>query len=504
MTIATDDFTGTDGDLLNGRTTTTGGLTWASTGWQINANRAYNASAGAAMLNSGITDHIVSFVIKVHDFNIMIFRSNSGGTTKLEVWPLATTITIYDESVSQIAQATGLTIANNDTISVECNGTSIVVKQNGTTRLTTTSSHGASGTYVGMRGTGDEINDDFSVSAFAIAAPTATLTRATPTQVELTSTAGAGGTSPQWSRSTSAGSGFSNLSNGSGISGATSADLVDGSSGIAAGTRYYYKVTYATSGASNVQAAGKWKIPAYVMFIGDSITTGFGGTTDPVAQFAISAKKSANGQRDVIASNQGESGTKTSDWYDAAGAGAASRLTAASSAGISAGCTHAMICLGINDAYSAETVTEYENNLAGMASTLLSGGYTAVIINYPTGITEDGTGALDKLVSLQTHINNVVNGTTILLGDTLMLYYLQDHTVELQDSTGVHPNDTGYRSVGEAWAWAWARAVGDTESIVSPDEGDVRIGIQYGASGTEFTGTLLSIPEKCSASRRTM
>jgi len=67
-TLVTDDFTAADGTALAGRTTTTGGKTWAvaGTGWQINSNKARNTNVGGAgadyfaWFDSGASDVEVS------------------------------------------------------------------------------------------------------------------------------------------------------------------------------------------------------------------------------------------------------------------------------------------------------------------------------------------------------------------------------------------------------------------------------------------------------------
>lgn len=549
---ATCPFTGTDGVSLNGQTTNffggTGTLTFVCDDgtWQINGNRAYNPTGTHyAICNLGVSDQIVEAKsVTVNALNILVFRANSGMTAYNQVWIESNQIRVFDQSLNQIGTTYSATMVANDVIRVSCSGTAITVTRNGSTIITATSSTNQSNTYGGIRGAGSELFDDLLLDQFAVASPTATLTRATPTTAYLQGTSGTGGTSPQWSRSTSPSTGFVNLSNGSGISGATSDALVDASSGIAGGTRYYYKVTYTGSGASNVQSGGKWKTPAYVLFIGDSITAGFGSTTDPVTQFAASVKSIA-GQRDVITVNAGASGTHAYEWWNAHGDGetgtaqagssttitlragassvdgfynfckvsivsgtgsgqsryidggasfyvGASRLATvtaawttppdntsvyqlsgltkllsdASAAGLSAGCTHAMSTLGVNDSFSTESTSEFQANLLGESNYLLSQGYTAVIHNYPTGFAYQGDGSLAKLQSLTANIDAIVNGTTILRGDTLMIEYLPDHAAtEMQTSgTSVHPNEIGDRSIGDAWAFAWARAVGDVSS----------------------------------------
>jgi hypothetical protein len=148
-----------------------------------------------------------------------------------------------------------------------------------------------------------------------------------------------------------------------------------------------------------------------------------------------------------------------------------------------------MVTLGINNAYSGETVAKFALDMAGIASYLLGQGYTAVILNYPTGIPATEGAAFDKLLLLAAAIPALCNGTTVLLGDTVMLDYLPDHaSTELQTGgTSVHPNDTGAASVGEAWAFAWAKAVGDVPTGIYTAAANIRSGTDRGDG---VTGTL--------------
>jgi len=70
-TIATDDFTAANGTPLSGRTTTTGGKTWAvqGSGWEINSNRARNTNTNGAeveffaTIDAGEADYEVSVAV---------------------------------------------------------------------------------------------------------------------------------------------------------------------------------------------------------------------------------------------------------------------------------------------------------------------------------------------------------------------------------------------------------------------------------------------------------
>jgi hypothetical protein len=457
---ATDNFTGTNGDSLNGRTTTTGALTWSSDGFTIQGNKATGASSQHAIVNAGVADVVVQATLgSSPNFAGLVFRSNSGYTQCLIAYFTTVNVYIFDETVTQLASATG-TFASGDVVSVSVSGTAITVKQNGTTVLTYTSSHGLTNIYVGLSAAASNTFDDFSVAA-VITTPTARLLRANLTTAYLAGTA-AGGTSPQWSRSTSPDSGFVNLSNGGGVSGATSDDLVDGS--VTPGTLYYYKVTYTGSGASNVQAGETWGTPAYCGFIGDSVLAGFGNTTNPVEQFELAIRGMANTQRDVATHNAAAGGLSTSDWYNSANVGSEvqTRLSDALNAFIGDGLTHVMVQLGINDANSGAAAAVYQVNLQGIADYVISRGLIPILC-YPTGFTKDGTGALSLAATYLAKIDAIVGGGgDILLGDTLGWRLFQDRAADLlQGGVGVHPGDDGDTVLGSLLAWGFVRAVGE-------------------------------------------
>lgn len=460
---ATCPFTAADNTALDGATTTdlggTGGLTWVSDGFTVQTNLAYSGGTHHAILNAGVADVVVQAVLaSTPSFAALVFRSNSGYTQFLLAYFTTTTVYIYDDAGSPLTSASG-TFADGDTVSALANGTAITVKQNGTTVLTYTSSHGLTNTYVGLAAAGANYFNNFSVTA-AVTTPTAVLTKANQTTVYMAGN-GNSGTSPQWSRSTSPDSGFSNLSNGGAVSGATSDNLVDGS--VTPGTIYYYQVTYIGSGASNVQSGETWSAAAYVGFIGDSVLFGFGNTTNPVAQFALAIRGMGNTQRHVATNNASAGGLATANWYDSGGSGVQTRLSDALDAFIAASLTHVMVQLGINDAYGGVTATVYKANQQGIADYVISRGLVPILC-YPSGFTKDGTAALSLAVTYLPKIVEIVNASdgTIKLGDTLSFRLFQDRATDLlQSGTGVHPNDDGDTVLGILLAWGFVRAVGD-------------------------------------------
>ena len=191
---------------------------------------------------------------------VFVRVTNTGGEYNgyfFEVSTIFNTINIYryTNNVGQVSLASGTnsTVAN-DVVYLEIQGSSLVAKINGTTVLTATDSNFASGQpgfYIADSG-GDRI-DDFEVGDFssaALTAGTATFDSSGPSGISISSTAATGGTSPysyQWKRNANGGS-FSNLSNGGGVTGATTLSLVDGSA--TGGTLYGYKCDQTDSAGS--------------------------------------------------------------------------------------------------------------------------------------------------------------------------------------------------------------------------------------------------------------
>jgi lysophospholipase L1-like esterase len=483
---ATDDFTGTDATAIDGRTTATGSLTWASdtsagSYWQINSNRAYLSGGDHwATVDAGVADVVLSAkVYSPASYTILLFRANSAMTQSLQVWAEAGTIKLYDQALSQIGSTYTGSVSDGDTISVEANGTSIIVKQNGVARITTTSSTHLTNTYVGFRGGGGGASfDDFAVDAYAVADPTARLTTPLHTGNVFTATSGSGGTgtpSYQWQRSTAPGSGYSNLSDGSGVSGATANVLTDGSATALAGGLLFYKCVISWSGSggpfdTNVLGTRVGKRPAYCLVIGDSIEVGSGGVDSPRDEW-LELVKATYGPRAALVYNASAGGLTTADWYDSAGAGATARLTADLAAGLAADCTVCEIRLGINDASVAVTSSVYSANLAGIAAAALTAGYERVIIHYPTGVAAAATMAV--MITYPAVIDALDNGTTIFVGDVWGLDYFSAHPELTQD--GVHLTAAGTTLLAAMTALGTATGLGDAPSGGGAGGGGPRI-----------------------------
>lgn len=507
---ATDVFTGSDGDHIDGRTTTTGGLTWAyATGgsaadWQVNTNRAYNSASGAAivLLNPGATDIDQQIDVKsaTGELVILVFRSNSGGTTFLQAWfemGSPGRVRVFDESLTQIGTTwTSGNIVQNDTCRVTVSGSAITCYVNATTTVSTSSSHGSSNTYVGLRGgNSNTLLDNYSLAAFAVVDPAAAVSKFLPTGNIFTGGSGSRGTGPytqQWQRSTAPNSGYANLSNGLGISGATTLTLTDGSATALTGVELFYRLVVTDSLAatftSNTIGTVLGKKSAYSLVIGDSVEAGNGGVDSPRLVW-LDRVRSLYGPRESAVYNASSGGQATTHWFDSAGSGAQAQLATDLSAGLAntPACTVCEIRLGINDASSGRLAAVYSANLAGIAAAAITAGYSRVIIHYPTGIASPTVMAV--MVTYPVVIDALANGTTIFVGDKQSFYWFAARPDLTQD--GTHPTVAGNLDLSQLTALGTALGLGDAPGV-STDAGiaNIRSGTNYTFNGSSKTGTL--------------
>jgi hypothetical protein len=115
--------------------------------------------------------------------------------------------------------------------------------------------------------------------AIALTAGTASFVSSGPTAINVTATDATGGSTPytyQWQRNASGG-GYSNISNGGGVSGATTLSLTDGSA--SAGTLYGYKLVYTDNAAASVTSNA---VTAQI-YTGGSLSGGGGPLVGPSA-----------------------------------------------------------------------------------------------------------------------------------------------------------------------------------------------------------------------------
>lgn len=289
---------------------------------------------------------------------------------------------------------------------------------------------------------------DGSWPTFTGLTPTAganTLTVTTHESVTLVSAAATGGVGDktyQWHRSTDP---TFTPSGGNAVSGATSLTLVDTPPTL----DWYYYTCVATDEAA--QAVHDNHVGArlrdgvasdYVLgFIGDSlfdnpakqnrdgVTSGdpFTGvslysrlTVPDVVGMILSADHARGGLYTWTISNYAVGGSGTPDWDAADDPYMAAALTAFDTANV----THVNVRLGTNDAINLELSAEdYATNLTECCAVLTGQGYK-VILHYPLWFPPGppGTGSQTdhaRLLAYFDAIDALVNGTTILQGDTL-------------------------------------------------------------------------------------
>lgn len=191
-----------------------------------------------------------------------------------------------------------------------------------------------------------------------------------------------------------------------------------------------------------------------ILFIGDSITAGFLATGPNAVETEISDLALIPYVAQAI--NSGVSGTASGDWLSNG-----SNFSDAMNIGSLS--SFASIMLGTNDSKTSIATSQatYQSNLLNLITGLFASmpNLQKVVLNYPPYIVPPGpSSAWDAtsdtlLQSYQTAINNLVNGTTIVHGDTSAYTYFQAHQSQLQD--GVHPTNAGYVALGGLWAAAF-------------------------------------------------
>lgn len=179
--------------------------------------------------------------------------------------------------------------------------------------------------------------------------------------------------------------------------------------------------------------------PVKIGFIGDSITVGAVGNYN-----AVQNEMDELGSR-YSSVNRGVDGATSADWvpgkpyYD-------SSFSIFKSEGV-----HVVsIMLGTNDAnHDVVPPDQYYENMRKIVTDLIvSGQAKYVIINYPPYSVKT-----DKLPEYAKQLDKLVNGATIIKGDTAAYSYFQKHQKLLSD--GVHPTDEGYKQLGILWAKAF-------------------------------------------------
>ena len=205
-----------------------------------------------------------------------------------------------------------------------------------------------------------------------------------------------------------------------------------------------------------------------VGFIGDSITgtVPTGGSQSPAQ---ATASDLSVGGLTVTSATQFADGSTTADWLPGAGTG---YLTTAKAAFASVGVRIIHIMLGTNDsepAHGPVSAATYFSNMQSICQNLVSAGYLVVVSYPPYVVPGSASGAYTSasdtaLQGYQQQINNLVNGRTILQGDTQAFNFFLDNQSDLVD--GIHPTPAGVTVFGTLWSQALSLIVKSITSQV--------------------------------------
>lgn len=184
-------------------------------------------------------------------------------------------------------------------------------------------------------------------------------------------------------------------------------------------------------------------------FIGDSITVGTQGTYN-----AVQNEMDALGDG-YAAVNRGMGGATTEDWLPGT-----TYFSSTQTVFKSEKVAIVSIMLGVNDANKLKLAPEqYAANMRTITAELLKDpNIRFVIINYPTYVQREGSRQKQITRDLEGYsrvLDTVVNGGTVIKGDSEAYGYFKTHPTELPG--GIHPNDAGYKALGELWANALKR-----------------------------------------------
>jgi lysophospholipase L1-like esterase len=296
----------------------------------------------------------------------------------------------------------------------------------------------------------------------------ATLGTVTSSSISASTTAASGTTGPytnQWYASTTSGftPGAGNL-----IAGATGLNLI----WTPPDNQLYFIVCQQTDSQSTPQSAvtnqlaasaplatlpnlyyGNYAGTIKILAVDDSIfhNVPSDGTETPI-QRLVDKLTTYLPNAAISSVNAAASGTTTQNWAQAG----STYMSAAISAGVSAGSTDAVVMLGTNDSSAGAAIpaATYAINLQSIASQLFAGISTLQRVwfnNPPYTIPGAASGTwTPQTCDLQRQygiaIAGIVNGTTLLQGATDSLKYTADHPEETLDE--IHPNALGATSYG--------------------------------------------------------
>ena len=181
-----------------------------------------------------------------------------------------------------------------------------------------------------------------------------------------------------------------------------------------------------------------------VIHIGDSITSNFAIPATCATDLSIDGLT-------LTAINKGVSGTSTSDWAPGSANDAAAVAVFTAGMGVS-------IMLGTNDARVAvrNSAATYASQLFAIVAAWIGRGSAAVWLHFPPyAVPGSNSGDQDATantlrVAYQAVIKRIVNGVTVLLGDTTAYAYFAANPSQLSD--GIHPGTSGQAWLAQAWA----------------------------------------------------
>ena len=147
--------------------------------------------------------------------------------------------------------------------------------------------------------------------------------------------------------------------------------------------------------------------------------------------------------------DRGIGGTTTRDWLPGG-----TLLAPAIAAFRAAHVRVVQVALGTNDAIAGLAPTHYRDQLARIAATLSTSGFTVVLAD-PPSMMLGGMGGyvttrgIALLQAYRPMLDGIANGQSIIVGETGAWEYFHAHPDQLWD--GVHPGPIGSFALAELW-----------------------------------------------------
>ena len=199
----------------------------------------------------------------------------------------------------------------------------------------------------------------------------------------------------------------------------------------------------------------------FLGFIGDSITAGTISPSPPSPTTTNATISTLNSVRITAFSNQGVSGSTTATWTPGQSY-YVSALSAFNSASSGIAARYVLIMLGANDCKTIALASKaaYKANILATCNDLINNGYK-VILNYPIWCGDTVNRDPSLLSQYASALNELVNGRTILQGDTYGYQYFFQNQGQMNLDT-VNPSQVGENNLGSLWAYGIWRAIYST------------------------------------------